>query len=231
MRKIKVIARIFIPVFVLSIFLYFINSIKIPEISCHSQYGDCSTYVKERLGGIKNCNYFSCKNYIDSALSDAWIVDEYTYRLKLPLKMEVNLIEKKPRFSIKNESGNHAVQIDSKGLVLDVREASSLPGFSFNEILPKPGENISGKNLFALELVYGASKIQEIDHAKREVNHLSIDMKDGLRILFPLEGDRDFILGSLALILNELKKSNSDTRIGEGQIKIVDLRFKNPVLK
>ena len=231
MKRLKYIGVFLFPVFVMALIFYGLKNIKITEISCHSQYGECSSLVKDRLNNIEDCDYFSCTKNIDKVLSDAWIVNDYHHQLKIPLRIEVNLVEKKPIFSIKSEINNLVIQVDSEGLVLDVRERSVLPGFFIDGNLPSPGEKVKDNEFFALQIIYGTSKIQEIETARLEKDHLSVDMKDGKRILFPLEGDRDFILGSLALILNELKKSSSDTRIGEGQIKIVDLRYKNPILR
>jgi hypothetical protein len=231
MKKLLFFVKIFMPVFMLSLIFYIVKATKIPEISCRSQFGECSILINEKLSGVKNCDYFTCKKNIDSILSGVFIVDKYNYQLKLPLKIEVNLIEKKPRFSIKSLSENLAVQVDLKGLVLDVREASSLPGFVVSGNLPNPGEKVSSEEYFALQMVYGTTKIQDIDTARIENGYLSVDIKDGKRILFPLEGDRDFILGSLALILNELRNSDIKSGAGEGQVEVIDLRFKNPILK
>ncbi len=231
MKKLKFFAVLLFSLIGFSVFIYIIKNMKITEISCRSQYGECSALIKEKLEIIKNCDYLTCKKYIDIVLSDARMVDGYSYQFKLPFRIEVNLVEKKPKYSIKSISKNFVAQVDSNGLVLDIRDASNLPGFLIEEDLPNPGEKVSSEEYFALQMVYGASKIQDIVRARFENNFLSVDLKDGKRILFPQEGDRDFILGALTLILNELKKSDSGSRIGEEQIKIIDLRFNNPVLK
>jgi len=82
-----------------------------------------------------------------------------------------------------------------------------------------------------LQLVYGTSKIQEIQSAQVIGNLLTVELKDGIKVLFPQEGDRDFILGSLTLILSELKKDDMEANIEDRQFEIIDLRYKNPVLR
>jgi hypothetical protein len=79
-------------------------------------------------------------------------------------------------------------------------------------------------------LTSGTSKIQDVDFSRLDGNNLHVDLKDGKRIIFPLEGDRDFILGALTLILNELKKVESESGVSVDSVSQIDLRFNNPVL-
>jgi len=50
-------------------------------------------------------------------------------------------------------------------------------------------------------------------------------MKDGFRVIFPLEGDTQVLLGSLRLIYSKIQTSGNP----EG-FRQVDLRFVSPVL-
>lgn len=231
MKIIKIAVKIVIPILIFAIFVIFVKVVKINNVNCRSQYGECSYLLKEKLESVGNCDYFTCKKNIDSILSESWMVESFAYRLKVPLRMEVNIIEKKPKNSIISLSQNLAVQVDSKGLILDIRDVSNLPGYNIKHDLPNPGDYLSSEQIFAMELVNGAIKIQEIEEANLEKNYLTVVFKDGREVYFPLEGDRDFILGALTLILNELKKNDSDFKIGEEQVNIIDLRFKNPVLR
>jgi len=64
-----------------------------------------------------------------------------------------------------------------------------------------------------------------------EGEKLVIEVDGGPTVIFPVEGDRDLLLGSFVLITNELKKSGSETSFPDVSKKVVDLRFKNPVIK
>lgn len=231
MKKYKVYIILFLIVAVFCIAVRLITSISISDISCRSQYGECSQPIKEKLENVRNCRLLACKKNIDTVLSGVWLVDDYRYQLKLPPKIEVFLVEKKPKYSITSRSLNLSAQLDSEGMVLDIREDSKLPGYIIEGNLPNPGTTVSEGENFALQLIYGASLIQDIEKSTLEDNLLSVDMVGGINILFPLDGDRDFILGSLALILNQLKKESLDSKIESGQISIIDLRYKNPVLR
>lgn len=231
MKKIKFFLKIILPFIIFIILCNLLCNIRISEIICKSQYGECSLIVKEKLNEIKECKYLNCRREIDEKLINVLIVEDFTIQLKLPLKIEVNLVEKKPKFSMTSISEGKSIHIDNEGLILDIRDTSNLPGFYIQEKLLTPGEKVSDRDIFALELVYGISKMQQIEKAILQNRYLSVDLKEGKSILLPLEGDRDFLLGSIALILNELKKSDADTKIGEKEFKVIDLRFKNPVLR
>jgi len=53
-------------------------------------------------------------------------------------------------------------------------------------------------------------------------------------IIFPLEGDRDVLMGSLQLVLSQLNSGSEDFRIEEAlgsKPKVVDFRYKNPIVR
>ncbi|MFC1600677.1 hypothetical protein ACFL25_01205 [Patescibacteria group bacterium] len=231
MRKIRVLILVIIAVCFVLLTFYLFQNTKFKEISCKSQFGECSLAIKEKLKNIEDCTYFECRKNIDNVLSNAIIVDRYSYQIKFPLTFVVSLIVKKPKYSINKDSGGLIAQVDSTGLVMNYQETTSLPGVSINSSLPKLGETVSKEILFASELVYGISKIQKVNLAQIESNFLNVDLEDGKKVLLPLTGDRDFILGALTLILNELKKDNISSKIEKERIKEIDLRFKNPILK
>jgi len=230
-KKIRKMLPIFLTVLLFVLVFFALRNFEITEVGCRSQYGKCNFEVKSKLENIKGCNYFSCKRNINEALSGSIIVDKYNYQFKLPSKIEVNIVEKKHKYSIKNVSQNRAAQIDSEGLVLDIREESNLPGIVIQDDLPDPGEKVTTEEYFSLELVYGTTKIQSVTKAFFESDGVYVELEDGTRVIFPRQGDRDLILGTLTLILNELKKEDVNSRISERQVKEIDLRYNNPILR
>jgi len=231
MNKLKKI--LFLVVFLFSsIFLWkAVSSVNINRFSCTSQYGECSNPVREKINVLGQCNLLDCKKKLNQAFSEVWMVDKYSWQIKIPLEIEVRVLEKKPVYSIRTEKDNFFVQIDADGLVLDSKPESNLPGFSVFSDIPKPGEKVTKEQLNALRLIMGVSEIQEIENVKYENGQLFVNLKDGIRLLLPTGGDRDFILGALTLILNELKKTNDDSKIGLEEVKEIDLRYNNPIIR
>lgn len=232
MKKVKFVLCLLLPILLVILLVYVVINTSFTNITCKSQYGECSALIAERLKEIGNCNYFECKKDIDIVLSDAWIVDKYTQQIKLPLKIEVNIVERKPAYSLKTITGDVIVQTDSNGMVLNYKDSTNLPCLTIEDELPKLGEKVPDETLFALQLIYGTSKIQGVKSAYLADNVLTVDITEGKKVLFPLSGNRDFILGALTLILNELKKDGLGTRIeGVDRISAIDLRYKNPILR
>lgn len=67
-----------------------------------------------------------------------------------------------------------------------------------------------------------------------ENNSLLVELNDYPKIIFPLEGDREVLVGTAIFILSKINKIGiSDGKIADIQSRIstIDLRYKNPVIK
>jgi hypothetical protein len=65
-----------------------------------------------------------------------------------------------------------------------------------------------------------------------EDESLVIELSQGPRVIFPLEGEKEVLLGSLRLVLSKLNNDAQDSKIENvSGASIIDLRFKNPVIK
>ena len=63
-------------------------------------------------------------------------------------------------------------------------------------------------------------------------SNLVVEVTGGRSVIFPLQGDKEVLMGSLNLILSRLNSEDEKSRIeGAENVEIIDLRFKNPVLK
>jgi len=187
--------------------------------------------VKQSLSDVVDCKVRICGRLIKDKMSNVLVVDKYSLNYALPSGIRLYVIEKKPKYSIKSLSQEFTVQVDADGLVLEVKDRSSLPGYFVEGNLPEVGSFLRKEELLALELIYGTSLISNLEKAYIENGYLRINLAGNKVVLFPLDEDRDFLLGALTLILNELKKEEIDSKITIGELKVIDLRFKNPVLR
>ncbi len=92
-----------------------------------------------------------------------------------------------------------------------------------SENFPNVGEKVTEETLFALELLYDMFSFYQVQTGKIDKSSLVIELSRGPKVIFPLEGSHQVLLGSLRLVLSKL---NSDS-----QVSTIDLRFKNPVIK
>lgn len=224
---IKIIITILISIFLLVLFFLY-RQIKISSIICSNQFGSCNTTLNSELSALLGKDIFQAKNDLEKILQNKVYIKNYSIYYKFPDKLEVNIIVRKPKYSIFNNE--NYLLIDDEGTVLSLSDSTVLPTIINAERFLNVGENISPKELFSLKIVYDVQSIYKIKRAVFKQNELEIELADSYKVIFPVEGDREVLVGSLVLILDSLKDSEfrSENMIN---VQIIDLRFKNPVLK
>ncbi len=225
MKYLKILLRLVIVVLVISPFYIAPRIIKIGEIKCQSQFGPCNINVEASVNEVekRNRSLYEAKRELQNILADDILVSDYSFQFKLPNTLEVNLLERKPKYAVRQKETNSFALIDSDGYVIYFQETTTLPVLIVSEAPPNVGSIVSEKNLFSLELLYNLFSSYQIRTGIVENESLVIELNQGPRVIFPLEGDREVLLGSLRLILSRLNDS--------GQVSTIDLRFKNPIIK
>lgn len=226
----------FWPLFLIVIFitLFFLTPffIRINKIVCTSQYGECNKVFFEKLKKTEGGSLYISKLNINKILKGEAMVSAYTVYFKLPDILKINVLERKPKFVLTNSEKKHFLQIDKDYLVLSGSDSTDLPYVITQVNLPKEGSLLDKKYIFALNLQNDINSIFQVREGVIENDTLLIELQGNLRVIFPLEGDREALIGSLILINNELKKGPESKIIdSEQKVSLIDLRFKNPVLK
>jgi cell division septal protein FtsQ len=195
------------------------------QISCHSQYGDCPSEIKDQLSPLNGKNMFVAEKESKKKLESNLLVSEFSMQFKLPNILKIDVIVKKPLFALQNTDG--FALIDKDGIVLAQTKNSSLPSVIVKDVLPQVGGKIDANSLFALELIEGVYKMYQVKVGNIEENTLLVDLTGQIRVIFPLVGaDRDILLGSLRLIYADIQNPEKGTTFSQ-----IDLRYKNPVLR
>ncbi len=192
---------------------------------CESQYGNCPADINSGLQSLNSKNLFDARQKANSYLKNNFLVSDYSIQYKLPNVMLINIIAKKPYFAIKDSSSGKIMLIDQKGIVLAESENSGLPMVEVADSLKKIGEEVDRKNLFALNLISGINEMYQVRYGMIANDALTVDIPHGLRVIFPLEGDSEVLLGGLRLIYAKV------TADYLGTYSRIDMRYKNPVLK
>jgi len=210
------------------------KKIIISEIDCQSQFGPCNASIQSIIDRVSNQekSYYQTKQDIQGVLSNNILIRDYTYHFQFPSTLEVNILERKPKYAIKNGGIEAYALIDEEGYVIYFQDLTGLPFLVTNETPPNAGEKISEKTHFALEVLYGAFSSYQAREGKIEEESLVIELSQGPKVIFPLEGDKEVLLGSLRLVLSKLNSDSQDSQIENvSGARIIDLRFKNPVIK
>ncbi len=218
------------PLFIVGFFVSLIflpeRLIKINLVECKNQYGQCTDSIVDELKSAQGENLHLAKKRIEQTLSDQISVRDYSIQFKLPASLEINLIEKKPKFALVNNNGAWTALLDETGEVILLSDSTNLPYVLVEKSAPILGEKIENNLLFALEIMSDMYFSYQTQNGVLEGNSLVIELDRGLEVIFPLEGDRQVLLGSLNLILGQVDGLEQDVAN-----KTIDLRFKNPVLK
>lgn len=197
------------------------------RIDCKSQLGSCPGDIIEKLIPLDGKKMHYAQQEIKKVMEESLMVSDFSVRFNLPNVLKIDVITKKPVFVLKDISSGESVLLDREGIVLSKSYDSELPVVFTNETLPETGSKIDSENFFALELIFGLSKMYQIKKATIMGNYLLTDLPGKVRVLLPLkEADKKLLLGSLRLVYANIWDSDGKALYSE-----IDLRYKDPVLR
>lgn len=222
--SIKKLQGIFIILLLVSPFILTPRLIKV-SVECESQFGRCPESIKSKLEFFNQKNYSSAKKGIKRVLMSDSLVNDFSIYYKLPGTLKVNIIVKKPGFIYKNLASGKGYLIGRNGEVL-MESGDSALSVVAGDYDPKVGEFVSPQILFALNLQEGVLNLYGVNTGIINRNTLVVELKDQVRVTFPLQGDVEILLGSLRVIYTRIQSGEDSKKFSE-----IDLRFKNPVLR
>lgn len=228
MKYLKVISAFFLIAVFLSPFLIVPRVLKINKIDCISQYGPCSQTQENNLGQAEGRGLSEAKRKVGEVASKDPKVTSYSIQYKFPDILKVTIILRKPNFALKG-SDTKVSLVDKEGVVLGWTERSELPLVVTNHTTVGLGEKIDNKDIFASRILSGMFFLFGTKLGTIKDSYLEIEVPNGPKVIFPLEGDERVLLGAANLILSRLNKGGEEPRIEN--VKEIDLRFKNPILK
>jgi hypothetical protein len=207
--------------------------IKIDTINCNSQYDHCSELINADLDSLSKGSLYTTKKAVESSLKNEFLVKDFQINFKVPGTLEVDVVEKKPKFSLAKSDKSMWALVDKDGYVLSFSDSSNLPGIISASPLPAKGDPVNGRYLFAMNIMYDLFSLYQIKEGSLSEDSLVIELPDGLRVIFPLEGNRQELVGEFMLLYNEIERANDNPKLVDGQGKVheIDLRFKNPILR
>lgn len=210
---------IFVAVFLL---IPFVLKVK---LECRTQYDVCPPEITNKINSNNNKSLASAKGGIKKSLKNDPLISEFSTQFKLPNILIVNVLIKKPSFVLKNDA-NQAVAVGQDGRVLGPVNNAILPTVMVFGNLKKVGEEVEVDHLFALNLIQGVNEMYQVSVGKVEDNSLVVEVPSGIKVIFPMDGDVQVLLGSLRLVYGKIESGEE-----RGKYREIDLRFKNPVLR
>jgi hypothetical protein len=191
------------------------------KVDCQSQFGPCSPSLELLVQEAQGKSLHQAKNWLNQELKNESLVENFDLRFSLPDKISVVIVVRKATFAVaKKESLNYAL-VDKNGVVINFCEETPLPILMVDQL-----DKIGVGSQLTRELVFAGGLIQSLFSSYNTRTGLilgdtfKVQIK-GVEVIFPLSGDKETLLGSLALILAKLDRP----------ITLIDLRYKNPVVK
>lgn len=201
-------------------------------VTCKSQFGNCNHEISSKLHKAIGKNLYSSKDTVDLILANTKLIKKHSVQFRLPTTLEVDVLERKPRYALSTDDQKWKALLDKDGVVLGIAESSDLPTLKIRNSLPNPGEIVDEKTLFASKVTHGTSLQHGVLSSEVQKDGLRVELSTGKVVIYPLEGNVEYLLGSLNIIIGRLNKAEEESKIeGVSDLKTIDLRFKNPILK
>jgi cell division septal protein FtsQ len=212
--------------------LYYNKGIRINNISCNSQYGPCNTELLENLNKVKGSNLYDARKMLSEILEKEVLVKTFIVQYRIPNSLKVDLIERKPHFGVRNADNEKITLVDSSGYVLGSSDSTNLPLLNKNGSLDMESNRVGDKEIFGLQVLEDMFTLYQVKSIQMEKDGINVDLKDGNKAIFPLEGDRDVLVGAFRLIYSQLNQDAQTSKIeGVKTPFTIDLRYKNPVIR
>lgn len=230
-RKIAIKKSWIIGLLVILIAIFILNIprlIVIKSISCESQFGPCSGLLNQKLSEVQGMSLLATRKHIAEVFEKNVFVKKHSSRFQLPDKIIIDVVERKPEIALVNKQNTEEFFIvDTEGYIINTAENNQLPVIVVdNEQNFVVGTRVKDDIIFCKGLLSRSFSLFGSKLAFYNGNYLALDLPAGQTVVFPSVGDQDVLFGSLSLILSQLNTGRFDSRI-----KIIDLRYKNPVLR
>ena len=219
--------------FFLVVLLFFLPGrlIKVRKIECSSQYGECKHEFLKKLEDLEGGNLISVKRDLKKEIGSDVSIGDFDLRFNLPDNVEVSIIEKKPKYALFNPDQKRYMNISEDGYIISFSENSELPIVTADKVFPEIGSSVAGKYKFSLDLLYDLFLTFQVKEGTFSGDSLVIEIPGNLRVIFPIEGDREALVGSFVLLYSEYQNEGNTGKSVMSDIVEIDLRYKNPVLK
>ncbi len=232
-RKLKNYLFVIGVIVLMSVALLIPNKIIIKNIECTSQNGKCSQRIESGIWQYVGMPLRTSQNAVRDFLTHELVSKDMTIRYRYPSTLSVTVVETKPVFALSNNDENTFRLLDENGNVLSESNETNLPYAKVQDELPAVGAKVDEGTIFALGILSDLSSSYQLSKGELNGDGLLVELPTKTKVLFPLNGDREILLGSFILVINQLnsvKVGSTMDKVGLAG-KTLDLRYKNPVIR
>lgn len=220
--------------FLALVVFFYGRSFPIHTIACESQRGACPDELSSKFTDLTGKPRKMVLSNLNTLLLESVLVKEYTTHFIFPRTVEIKIVQRVPLYGLKRKGDESTwiLLVDDTKKAIQIVDSTDLPIVVTQDPLPNPGSIIEDQLFFALDLLYDLNTYYQVNTGEVIDDSFETYLTDGKKVVFPLDGDRRVLLGSLYLVVNWLNTEGKDTKMGEVEVvREIDLRYKNPVLR
>lgn len=205
------------------------NQVLVKNYSCKTQYGPtCDAKDQELLKKYVGANFFTIDTKtVENDLRTNFINERILVQKVIPAKLTAFIVKRKPIVAAKmtgQETFGYFL-VDKKGQVLNFVPDSTLGVLLYKQEEHNlvVGSSSNDKFKAAATILYQSMRTFGAKTASLEGSVLKVELPENILVNYPLDRDPAVLGVSLQLILT---RSTIDNKLP----RIIDLRYKNPVL-
>ena len=207
-----------------------IYSIKVNDVVCVSQFYTCNEGLQNDINSIKKGSLINTRGNLIRLLKNEVIVKNFSFQYQLDGKLILHIDEREFKYCITNKQNSYYA--DELGTVI-----KSVSGIGVNCIqntssVYKIKDYLNSKDLLSEQIFNRLRSIKTLESGIIDENKFVIEYEDGIKLIFPLEGQSDVLIGKAYYTISQFGKIN-EYIIGNGSSGIteVDFRYNNPIIR
>ena len=198
------------------------NRVRITNIECQSQFGPCDEEIENVLNPFKGTTLLKAYSGIRKVLNEHPKVARYTVQFSNPSTLQAEIMQRRPQVAVIAEGDDQYYLYSEEGVLLDMENETQLPTVRIMDISVITEEQMQ----FVVAMAYILNQTYNVQTVVIQQGGMEFEVTGAPKIIFPVQGDIDVLLGSLTFVLSQL-----NSQLGDFRMEFIDFRFKNPVIK
>ena len=221
----------FLKIFLLTLIIFVLfNLIKIKKVECKSQFSKCSPVIINDLAYIHDQNIVKTYREVKNTIDDHILINSYYIHFDLNRSLIVYVNERAPKYCLNGE--NKTYYFDDNLIVLKISEESGEKCVNDPISSYEVGDHLGKNDEFAHSLFLRLANLSHIGNIKYETDYLTVEYYEGIKLLFPLEGNSEILAARVYYVVTQfdkIKRGLLEDDISE--ISEIDFRYDGPVLR
>jgi hypothetical protein len=207
-----------------------IGFIKVKEVICVSQFYACNESLRNKIDSINKGSLIQTRRNLIGLLKDEASVKSFSFQYQLDGKLILHINEREVKYCITNNGSSYYA--DELGKVIKIDNAIGVNCVQNTKSKYKIKDSLNNEDLISEQIYYRLRSLDTVQSGFIEDKKFVIEYRDGIKLIFPLEGQANVLIGRAYYTISQFGKIN-EYIIGNGfgGITEVDFRYNNPVIR